>query len=187
MFNRKTESRAGELQAGGPAPPPLMPNGVGAEPPLVTTSAGSGEDASQGLAEAAQSVIGKDLSIEGQAITIRCKGALHVNGNIEAEVHSKELTVGQFGTVSGSIVADSVDVWGRVSGAIRGTRVVLHASADVEGDIHAKSLKVEDGATFEGRSRRVTDPATIAPQLEPGVGSRPPEAIPLPPGTARPH
>ena len=73
-----------------------------------------------------------------QSITIRCKGALHINGSIEAELHSKDLTVGQFGTVTGSIAADSIDVWGRVSGSIRGARVVLHPSADVEGDINAK-------------------------------------------------
>jgi cytoskeletal protein CcmA (bactofilin family) len=114
----------------------------------------------------AQSVIGNDLSIEGQSITIRCKGSLKVHGNIEADVHSKELEVGKEATVQGSIAADTVNVFGRVSGSIRGAHVVLRASAAVEGDIHSGLLSIEQGASFDGRSRRVTNPAEIAPQLE---------------------
>ncbi len=130
----------------------------------------------------AESVIGQDLTIEGQSITIRCRGALHINGNIEAELHSRELVVGNSGTVQGSITADKIDVWGQVSGAIRGARVLLHASAQVEGDIHAASLSIEDGATFEGRSRKVTDVETLAPQLDADAAraAQGAQAIPLP-------
>lgn len=117
------------------------------------------------------SVIGEDLTIEGQAITIRCKGALEINGKIHAELHSQKLVVGKSGQVEGTIAADIVDIWGTVSGTIMGTRVTLHPSAEVEGDIHAKSLSVADGASFEGRSRKVTDAAAIAPRLEPGSPS----------------
>ncbi len=113
-------------------------------------------------------MIGNDLSIEGQSITVRCKGTLKVLGNIEADVHSKELEVGKEATVQGSIAADTVNVFGRVSGSIRGAHVVLHSSAAVEGDIHSGLLSIEQGASFDGRSRRVTNPAEIAPQLERG-------------------
>jgi cytoskeletal protein CcmA (bactofilin family) len=115
-----------------------------------------------------QSVIGNDLSIEGQSITVRCKGTLRVLGNIEADVHSKELEVGKDATVQGSIAAETVNVHGRVSGAIRGAHVVLHATASVEGDIHSHLLSIEQGASFDGRSRRVANPSEIAPQLERG-------------------
>lgn len=130
------------------------------------------------------SVIGEDLTIEGQAITIRCKGALEINGKIHAELHSQKLVVGKSGQVEGTIAADSVEIWGTVSGTIMGSRVILHPSAEVEGDIHAKSLSVSDGASFEGRSRKVMDVATIAPRLEPGSPSSsgaaaPPIPIPV--------
>ncbi len=111
-------------------------------------------------------MIGEDLTIEGQSITIRCRGALEINGRIQAELHSQKLVVGKSGQVEGTIAADSIDVWGRVSGTIMGARVILHPSAEVEGDIHAKSLSVSDGASFDGRSRKVTDAAAIAPRLE---------------------
>lgn len=115
---------------------------------------------------ATQSVIGNDLSIEGQTITIRCKGSLKVLGNIQADLHSKELEVGKEAVIQGAIAADNVDVFGRVNGAIMGTHVVLHSTAEVEGDIHSHLLSIEQGAAFDGRSRRVADPAEIAPQLE---------------------
>jgi cytoskeletal protein CcmA (bactofilin family) len=112
-----------------------------------------------------ESVIGSDLSIEGQSITVRCKGSLRVNGNIQADLHSMQLTVGEEAVISGSIAADTVEVYGKVHGAVRASRVVLYASAEVEGDIQSQFLSIEEGASFDGRSRKVNDPQEIAPQL----------------------
>jgi cytoskeletal protein CcmA (bactofilin family) len=119
-----------------------------------------------------ESVIGNDLSIEGETITIRCKGSLKILGNIQADLHSKRLEVGKEAVINGAIAADTVNVFGRVNGAILGARVVLHAGADVEGDILSQLLSVEEGANFDGRSRRVTNLAEIAPQLERPAGSQ---------------
>jgi cytoskeletal protein CcmA (bactofilin family) len=121
---------------------------------------------SQDLASA--SVIGSDLSIEGQAITIRCQGLLTVNGDITADVHSKQLDVGREGSVVGSVSAENVEVHGKVQGAIHGARVVLHPTADVEGDIHTQFLTIQEGASFDGRSRKVRDLAEVAPKLTRG-------------------
>jgi hypothetical protein len=43
----------------------------------------------------AESTIGQDLTIEGQAIIIRCKGRLRVNGDIQAQLDCVDLLVGQ--------------------------------------------------------------------------------------------
>lgn len=112
------------------------------------------------------SVIGKDMSIEGQTITVRCKGTLRVNGVIAADLHCTELVVGEEAIVNGSIAADVVRIHGQVHGAILGANVTLHPSAQVEGDIHSQALTIEQGASFDGRSRKVTNPAEIAPQLD---------------------
>jgi cytoskeletal protein CcmA (bactofilin family) len=136
---------------------------------------------SQDLASA--SVIGSDLSIEGQAITIRCQGLLTVNGDITADVHSKQLDVGREGSVVGSVSAENVEVHGKVQGAIHGARVVLHPTADVEGDIHTQFLTIQEGASFDGSTQpqQVTyqhaQPASSAPaasqeaQSQFGVGA----------------
>ena len=115
----------------------------------------------------ASSVIESDLSIEGPNITVRCKGCLRVNGNIEANLHCRELLVGEQAVIVGSITANRVAVSGRVKGAVSGDSVILHSSAHVEGDVRSRSLSIEEGAVFDGCSRKVTDPAEVTPQLEP--------------------
>ncbi len=119
------------------------------------------------------SVIGNDLSIEGQSITIRCQGLLTVNGDINADVHSKQLDVGRDGNIVGSVSAENVEVHGKVNGAIHSARVVLHNTADVQGDIHTQFLTIQEGASFDGRSRKVRDLAEVAPRLERGAGAQP--------------
>jgi cytoskeletal protein CcmA (bactofilin family) len=43
-------------------------------------------------------------------------------------------------------------------GSIRGRKVMLQAESKVEGDIFHKTLAIEQGAYFEGKSRRTDDP-----------------------------
>ena len=98
---------------------------------------------------------------------MRCKGSLRIDGTIEANLHCAELIIGEQAVVVGSIAANKVAVSGRVSGAIFGDNVVLHSKAHVEGDISSCSLAIEQGATFDGRARKVTDPREVAPQIQP--------------------
>jgi cytoskeletal protein CcmA (bactofilin family) len=113
------------------------------------------------------SVIGSDLVIEGPSITMRCKGSLRIDGTIEANLHCAELVIGEQAVIVGSIAANKVAVSGRVNGAIFGDNVVLHSKAHVEGDISSCSLAIEQGATFDGRARKVTDPREVSPQIQP--------------------
>lgn len=158
MFNRKPEPKRPE-SGFLPAREPMAEQAFA--PPAIPLTALPDEPADE-----ADSVIGSDLSIEGQSINIRCAGMLRINGSINADLHSRKLVVGQNGFVQGSINADEVNIHGRVGGAINGGRVVLHATAHVEGDIHSRSLSIEDGATFDGRSRRVTDTEGTRPPSE---------------------
>ena len=172
VFHRKTEPAAPPAKATvvatgqKPVQQHLAQQGV---PMQMNGGAGfsTGPGHNSGVAE--ESLIGSDLSIEGQSITIRCKGTLRLNGNIQGDVHSRQLDVGREAIITGSITAEAVDVYGRVNGAILSNKVVLHATAEVEGDISAEYLSIEQGASFDGRSRRVRDPSEIAPQTEPGA------------------
>lgn len=120
-----------------------------------------------------ESVIGSDLAIEGQSITIRCKGLLRVNGNIQADLQGKKLIVGDAATITGAIAAEAVDVYGKVQGSIEATSVLLRSTADVEGDISSRTLSIEPGAAFDGRARKLADKTTADPV------SRAPLATPL--------
>jgi len=60
--------------------------------------------------------------------------------------------------VTGGVAAEDVIVRGHLVGSIRGLRITLQAQSHVEGDIFAQSLAIEQGAYFEGKSRRSDDP-----------------------------
>ena len=47
---------------------------------------------------------------------------------------------------------------GHLMGTIRGVRITLQAPSHVEGDIFHQSLAIEQGAYFEGKSRRSDNP-----------------------------
>lgn len=119
----------------------------------------------------AQSFIGENLSIEGQAITIRCHGRLDVNGMMHADLHCHELHIGPSGHIVGVIKANSVQIEGRLEGGVAAQHVSLGKGAAVEGDIQSQFLAIEPGASFNGRSRKVKDAAQIKPELGPMNGT----------------
>jgi cytoskeletal protein CcmA (bactofilin family) len=111
----------------------------------------------------APSIIGEDLTVTGNVLS---RGEVQVDGQIQGDVHCSSLIVGEKAQITGGIVAEDVVVRGRVMGSVRGNRVTLQASSHVEGDVFHKSLAIEQGAFFEGKSRRSEDPIATAPRLE---------------------
>jgi cytoskeletal protein CcmA (bactofilin family) len=101
------------------------------------------------------SIIGEDLTITGN---VTCKGEIQVDGEIQGDIHCGSLLLGDKSQVMGSVIAEDVVVRGRVVGSVRGLRVTLQAQSHVEGDIFHQSLAIEQGAYFEGKSRRSDDP-----------------------------
>ena len=101
------------------------------------------------------SIIGEDLTIKGD---INSKGELQVDGEIEGDIRCGSLLLGDKSKVTGGVVAEDVVVRGHVVGSIRGLRITLQAQSHVEGDIVHQSLAIEQGAYFEGKSRRSDDP-----------------------------
>lgn len=101
------------------------------------------------------SIIGEDLTIEGN---VSSKGEIQVDGKIRGDVHCGSLLLGDKAQVDGSVIAEDVVIRGKVMGSIRGLRVTLQAQSHVEGDIHHQSLAIEQGAYFEGKSRRSDNP-----------------------------
>ena len=102
-----------------------------------------------------RSVIDAWLTITGDLMS---EGEVQVDGQVNGDIRCAQLTVGKDATISGNIVAEMVVVRGRVKGTIRALRVILQDSARVDSEIFHKSLAVEEGACFEGASRRLDDP-----------------------------
>jgi cytoskeletal protein CcmA (bactofilin family) len=108
-----------------------------------------------------KSVIGNDLKITGQGLKIIGRGVLQVDGEIEGDVQGAEVIVGEKGKVIGLVAGQNVIVRGKVSGVVCGRTVALQAASHVEGDVHHMSLAIEQGAMFEGRSRRAADETAL--------------------------
>ena len=119
------------------------------------------------------SIIGEDLTITGN---VTSKGEIQVDGEIQGDIHCGSLLLGDKSQVMGNVIAEDVVVRGRVVGSIRGLRVTLQAQSHVEGDIVHQSLAIEQGAYFEGKSRRSDDP--LAEIKGPSAGSSRPSDKP---------
>jgi len=146
MFTKRTEkegtggggSVAAPRPTAGPAPGPLargLPNGAGVA-----------------------SVVGAGLSIKGN---LESRGEVQIDGAIDGDVNALRIVVGEEARITGNLLAEDVVVRGAVAGSIRGRKVTLAAASHVEGDIFHTTLAVERGAYFEGKSRRVEDPAAV--------------------------
>jgi cytoskeletal protein CcmA (bactofilin family) len=101
------------------------------------------------------SIIGEDLTIRGN---VTSKGEIQVDGDIEGDIYCSSLLVGDKAQVTGGVVAEDIVVRGHIVGSVRGLRVTLQAQCHVEGDIVHQSLALEQGAHFEGNSRRSDNP-----------------------------
>src|ERR1700730_1651348 len=115
------------------------------------------------------SSIGSSMSIVGQIV---CTGQARVFGRVEGELRVSDLLLGDGAQIEGNVVAQEVTVRGHVKGTIRAIRVKLEDGATVEGDIFHRSLSIEEGALFEGSSRRVENP-TDAPASVPETIAEP--------------
>lgn len=112
------------------------------------------------------SVIGSDLMILGQGLRIISRGSLQIDGEVMGDVVGQEVVIGDSAKVTGLVNAEKVVVRGMVNGTIRGLDVMLSSNSNVEGDIHHKSLTIEQGAMFEGKSRRPNDVESLRPRLD---------------------
>jgi cytoskeletal protein CcmA (bactofilin family) len=101
------------------------------------------------------SIIGEDLTIRGNVIS---KGEIQVDGEIEGDIRCGSLLLGDKSKVTGSVAAEDVVVRGHLVGSITGLRITLQGQSHVEGDIFHQSLAIEQGAYFEGKSRRSDNP-----------------------------
>jgi cytoskeletal protein CcmA (bactofilin family) len=101
------------------------------------------------------SIIGEDLTITGN---VASKGEIQLDGKIHGDIRCSSFLLGDKGEVRGGIVAEDVVMRGRLIGSIRGVHITLQARSHVEGDIFHQSLAIEQGAYFEGKSRRSDNP-----------------------------
>ncbi len=148
MFTKKPDKEPTAFDLNRPTPPPAPGSQTSSAPISLGRGAGG---------RVAQSTIGADLVIVGNLVS---KGEVHVDGEVQGDVHAISIVIGDSAKITGALVADEIVVRGTVMGSIRGKNVMLQSSSRVEGDIFHTQLAIEQGAYFEGKSRRSEDPTS---------------------------
>ena len=143
--------------------PPTVPgrSGSKASAPARPESSQVGPAVASGF-----SVIGNDLTILGEKITIISQNKIQVDGHVHGDVHGKQVVISKDGSVTGKVCAEKIDVRGGVNGSIRALTVALHETAKVDGDIVHETLSISEGAEFDGRVQRTKDKNDLMPVLD---------------------
>ncbi|MCG8563078.1 MAG: polymer-forming cytoskeletal protein [Hyphomicrobiales bacterium] len=154
MFTKRPEQKGG-----GNVTAPESRSVDSVAPPAAASSVASSSTPAARPKTLQSSVIGSELKVVGN---VASDGELQVEGRIEGDVQCTQLVISPSAHIIGEVTAEDVIVNGRLQGDIHGIRVTLQSNATVEGDIYHQSLAVEDGASFEGSSRRSADPLKAA-------------------------
>jgi len=101
---------------------------------------------------ATPSILSGDVKIEGDVVS---EGELHISGSIKGDVVARKLILAEGGSITGTVEADVAVIAGNLAGRLTATSVTLSGTAHVVADIVHVSLLIEQGAVFEGFSRRV--------------------------------
>jgi cytoskeletal protein CcmA (bactofilin family) len=136
-------------------------------------SKSSAEAPNVGTKSTMPSIISTDLKVIGNLVS---QGDVQVEGEIEGDVKSRNLIIGESGSVDGEIHADVVQVSGTVRGRINAKTVTLAKTARVMGDIAHESLAMESGAHLEGQVSRLDDKKAEATAVATGIGGAKPAA-----------
>jgi cytoskeletal protein CcmA (bactofilin family) len=113
------------------------------------------------------SVIGPDMVVTGD---IRATADLHIDGNIEGDVHCGNLVQGTESRIVGGVTADSARIAGSVEGSVRVQHLTVERTARIVGDVEYQDITIENGGHVDGRLKRVGgDAAATGPRAVPDV------------------
>ncbi len=115
----------------------------------ATASAGGSKTAT---AKTQHSIVSRDLTVTGDIVTT---GDLTVEGAVDGSITCRTLTLGGSPDIKGDVTAETVRVCGAFSGTIAASQVHLVKSAVMKGDIRYRTLTIDQGASFEGKVKRM--------------------------------
>ena len=113
--------------------------------------------------------LGPDAEVTGK---LSFETATRIEGKLRGEIRATDLlVVGAEAVVHATVHAVKLVVLGEVRGEVQGAaRVEICEGGKLFGDVETKCLIVQEGATFEGRSRMGEKPPAVAGgQKEPQV------------------
>ena len=115
-------------------------------------SAGSNSLGNTAHRRSAPSILSEGFRVDGN---IACTGEIHITGTLIGNIVAAKLTLGESGSVNGSVEAETAIINGALQGRLVAGDVIFGRSAQVRADVVYCSMRIEPGATFEGYSHRV--------------------------------
>ncbi len=98
------------------------------------------------------SVIASNMSVLGSIVS---DGILDIDGQIDGNVRGHSVTLRPNGRIRGDLMAEEVFVHGTVDGLIKAKNVMLFATAHVRGTVMHEAITIEDGASIDGKLKRI--------------------------------
>lgn len=105
--------------------------------------------------KAAASVIAHQTNIQG---ALSANGDISIDGNVNGDVSCALLNLGASGIINGNVTAETATIRGNVNGNVTARTILLAGTGSIIGDLTHSVLIIEEGGSFEGRSKRVADP-----------------------------
>jgi len=98
-----------------------------------------------------------DVEIKG---SLTFSNELLLEGRVEGEIISgSRLVIGEQAFVKGTVSTQSVTIYGAVEGDVEALeRCEIKSTGHVIGNISARTFSIEEGATFQGRSKVQNQP-----------------------------
>ena len=100
----------------------------------------------------APSILSEGFKLDGNIV---CEGEVHIAGTLIGNLAAGKVTLGEAGSINGSVEAETAIINGALQGRLVAVNVILGRSAQVRADVVYCSMRIEPGAVFEGYSRRV--------------------------------
>jgi cytoskeletal protein CcmA (bactofilin family) len=151
MWKRERSERVDIEEVLKSAPLNIPPTAPRALDPIPSPAAAAPAAAPPATANALKpSVLGASLRFKGDLVADE---DLVIEGQIEGSVlHTRCLTIGSSGKVSGDIRARRVIIEGQVNGNVHALEnATLRAGAVLRGDLFARRVSIEAGACLSGR------------------------------------
>ncbi len=100
--------------------------------------------------------ISKGTTIKGDIVS---QSDIRVDGGIDGTVYSKgKIVVGETASLSGNLLCNNLDFWGKMDGAIYVKDTLsVKSSASITGDIHVNKIQVEMGAQINGTCKMISE------------------------------
>jgi cytoskeletal protein CcmA (bactofilin family) len=96
----------------------------------------------------APTLISKGCVVHGRIesdVFVRIDG--HIKGDL---IIAEGLIIGEHGIIEGNIKAREIVVFGTVNGSVTADSIDIKSSGNILGELHTNSLQVETGATYIG-------------------------------------